>query len=67
MIKSGISVQELRARIAEKAKAEPTHRFWGLYTHVCKPEVLREAYCRLSRYFTSCRLNSSAGRLALNL
>lgn len=48
MIKSGINVQELRERIAEKAKAEPGHRFWGLYTHVCKPEVLREAY-RLAR------------------
>lgn len=27
-----------------KAKAEPNHRFWGLYVHVCKMETLREAY-----------------------
>jgi RNA-directed DNA polymerase len=27
-----------------KAKAEPQHRFWGLYVHVCKMETLREAY-----------------------
>jgi len=27
-----------------KAKAEPAWRFWGLYVHVCKREVLREAY-----------------------
>lgn len=44
MTKTSISVQELRTRIGEKAKAEPKHRFWGLYTHVWKPEVLREAY-----------------------
>ena len=25
-------------------KAEPQHRFWGLYTHVWKVDVLREAY-----------------------
>lgn len=44
MTKPSISVQELSERIAEKAKAEPSKRFWGLYTHVCKPEVLRMAY-----------------------
>lgn len=44
MTKTSISVQELRTRIGEKAKAEPKHRFWGLYTHVWKLEVLREAY-----------------------
>jgi RNA-directed DNA polymerase len=27
-----------------KAKAEPHHRFWGLYVHVCKMETLRAAY-----------------------
>ena len=37
-------MQELRTRIGEKAKAEPQHRFWGLYTHVWKLDVLREAY-----------------------
>src|SRR5262245_33857157 len=44
MTKASIGVQELRTRIGEKAKAEPTHRFWGLYTHVWKLDVLREAY-----------------------
>ena len=39
-----IGVQDLRMRIGEKAKADPQHRFWGLYTHVWKLEVLREAY-----------------------
>lgn len=44
MINTSIGVQELRKRIGEKAKAEPQHRFWGLYTHVWKLDVLREAY-----------------------
>ena len=38
-----IGVQDLRMRIGEKAKADPQHRFWGLYTHVWKLDVLREA------------------------
>ncbi len=36
--------QELRRRIYIKAKAEPAHRFWGLYVHVYKLETLRDAY-----------------------
>jgi len=44
MTTTSIGVQELRTRIGVKAKAEPQHRFWGLYTHVWKLEVLREAY-----------------------
>ena len=44
MTKTSICLQELRKRIAEKAKAEPCHRFWGLYTHVYKLNVLEEAY-----------------------
>jgi RNA-directed DNA polymerase len=44
MIKTSITLQELRRKIYIKAKAEPTHRFWGLYVHVCKMETLREAY-----------------------
>ena len=44
MTTTSIGVQELRTRIGEKAKAAPQHRFWGLYTHVCKLDVLREAY-----------------------
>jgi RNA-directed DNA polymerase len=44
MTTTSVGVQELRTRIGEKAKAEPEHRFWGLYTHVWKLDVLREAY-----------------------
>ena len=44
MTTTSIGVQELRTRIGEKAKAEPCHRFWGLYTHVWKLDVLDEAY-----------------------
>jgi RNA-directed DNA polymerase len=44
MTNTSIGVQELRTRIGEKAKADPRHRFWGLYTHVWKLDVLREAY-----------------------
>ena len=39
-----IGLQDLRTRIYLKAKAEPQHRFWGLYVHVCKLETLRAAY-----------------------
>jgi RNA-directed DNA polymerase len=41
---TSIGLQELRKRIGEKAKAEPHHRFWGIYTHVWKLDVLEEAY-----------------------
>jgi RNA-directed DNA polymerase len=44
MTKSPIGLQDLRRRIYVKAKAEPTWRFWGLYVHVCKMEMLQEAY-----------------------
>jgi RNA-directed DNA polymerase len=44
MIKTSITLQELRKRIFIRAKAEPAHRFWGLYVHVCKLETLREGY-----------------------
>ena len=44
MIKTSISLQELRKRIYTKAKADQAWRFWGLYVHVCKEETLREAY-----------------------
>jgi RNA-directed DNA polymerase len=44
MIKTPISLQDLRRRIYVKAKAEPTWRFWGLYVHVCKMKTLQEAY-----------------------
>jgi RNA-directed DNA polymerase len=44
MTKAPISLQDLRRSLYVKAKAEPTWRFWGLYVHICKTEVLREAY-----------------------
>jgi RNA-directed DNA polymerase len=44
MIKAPISLQDLRRRIYVKAKSEPSWRFWGLYVHVCKKEVLHAAY-----------------------
>src|SRR2546427_5718451 len=44
MTKTPITLQDLRRRLYVKAKAEPSWRFWGLYTHVCKSETLRAAY-----------------------
>ena len=44
MIKAPISLQELRRRIYNKAKSEPTHRFWGLFVHVTNFQTLHEAY-----------------------
>lgn len=44
MIKAPINLQELRRRIVRKAKSEKTHRFWGLWVHITKPETLMEAY-----------------------
>ena len=44
MIKTPISLQDLRRRLYVKAKTEPTWRFWGLYAHVCKMETLQEGY-----------------------
>jgi RNA-directed DNA polymerase len=44
MTKTPINLQDLRRRIYAKAKAEPSWRFWGLYVHICKPEILHEAY-----------------------
>ncbi len=44
MIKTPITVQDLRRRIYLKAKADKAWRFWGLYVHVCKRETLHEAY-----------------------
>ena len=44
MIKTPVTMQELRKKIYVKAKAEPQWRFWGMYTHVCKKEVLMTAY-----------------------
>jgi RNA-directed DNA polymerase len=44
MIKAPVDVQELRRRIYRKAKSDKTHRFWGIFVHVTKIEVLAEAY-----------------------
>ena len=44
MIKAPISLQELRRRIYRKAKSDKTHRFWGIFVHICKAETLLEAY-----------------------
>jgi RNA-directed DNA polymerase len=44
MTKTSIGIQELRKRLADKAKAEKQHRFWGLYTHVWKLDLLEESY-----------------------
>jgi RNA-directed DNA polymerase len=51
MIKTSIGVQELRRRIAIKAKTDQDHRFWGLFCHIWKMDILEEAYrlCRLNR------------------
>src|SRR2546430_10816605 len=44
MTKTPSSLQDLSKSLCDKAKAEPTWRFWGLYVHVCKMETLQEAY-----------------------
>jgi RNA-directed DNA polymerase len=44
MTKTPISLQDLRRSLYIKAKTEPAWRFWGLYVHVCKMEMLHEAY-----------------------
>jgi len=41
---ASISLQDLKRRLYDKAKAEKTERFWGLYVHVAKRETLRAAY-----------------------
>jgi RNA-directed DNA polymerase len=44
MRKASIRLQELRRKIYSKAKTEKHWKFWGLYCHLCKKEVLEEAY-----------------------
>lgn len=44
MTKTSIDWQELRRRIYAKAKTEKTWKFWGLYVHICKMEILKAAY-----------------------
>lgn len=49
MIKPTIELQELRARIGQRAKTAPGHRFWGLYVHLVKLETLAAAYQEAKR------------------
>lgn len=49
MIKAPIKLQDLRRKIYIKAKAEPTHRFWGIYIHVYRMDVLNQAYEQAKR------------------
>jgi RNA-directed DNA polymerase len=49
MTKTPISLQELRRRMYRKAKSEKEHRFWGIFVHVTKIEVLAEAYRQAKR------------------
>jgi group II intron reverse transcriptase/maturase len=44
MIKAPVGLQELRRRIYRKAKSDKTHRFWGIFVHICRTETLEEAY-----------------------
>jgi len=48
MTKAPISLQELRRRIYRKAKSDKTHRFWGIFVHITKPELLRKLTARPS-------------------
>ena len=49
MTKAPSNLQDLRRQIYRKAKSEQTHRFWGLFVHVTKPETLTEAYQQAKR------------------
>jgi RNA-directed DNA polymerase len=44
MTNASIGLQELRRKIYNKAKTEKHWKFWGLYCHICKKEVLQESY-----------------------
>jgi RNA-directed DNA polymerase len=49
MIKAPVSPQDLRQRIYRKAKSDRQHRFWGLFIHITKLEVLERAYLRAKK------------------
>jgi RNA-directed DNA polymerase len=44
MTKASESLQELKRKIYTKAKTEKHWKFWGLYCHICKKEILKESY-----------------------
>ena len=44
MRKTNINIQDLRRKIYIKAKAEKSWRFWGIYVHVSKLEILEASY-----------------------
>ncbi len=44
MRKASMGLQELRRKIYSKAKTEKQWKFWGLYCHISKKEVLEKAY-----------------------
>ena len=49
MTKAPIDPQELRRRMYRKAKSDPQHRFWGIFIHIAKREVLEKAYLQAKR------------------
>lgn len=49
MIKAPINLQDLRRRMYRKAKSEKEHRFWGIFGHMTKIEILAEAYRQAKR------------------
>ena len=46
---TAMNLQDLRRKIYKTAKSEKQKRFWGLFCHVCKPEVLKQAYLEAKR------------------
>ena len=49
MIKAPIDPQELRQRMYRKAKSDTRHRFWGIFVHVTRMEVLEKAYLQAKK------------------
>ncbi|MFQ5790127.1 MAG: reverse transcriptase domain-containing protein, partial [Acidobacteriota bacterium] len=49
MTKPTIGLQELRTKIGHRAKSAPAHRFWGMYVHLLKLEILETAYLEAKR------------------
>jgi RNA-directed DNA polymerase len=49
MTRPTISLQDLRAKIGQRAKSTPAHRFWGLHVHLVKLATLEAAYLEAKR------------------